>query len=709
MHNLSRAERRSWPSLLYRCRIDLLERDDALAALTDAYASAASDDGRIVLIAGEPGIGKTVLVEAFLPRLPGDTKVLVGKCDDLTIPRPLAPFSDLIGSVSSELEAGIVDSAPPYQLHPLLLSELDTRSRPTVLVIEDVQWADDATLDALTFLMRRVQRVHALVVLTLRTGEAPVEHPLHAVLGEIPAAAATFIELAPLSQAAVAALAGAAAGSVFAATRGNPFFVTELLLAGGAEVPPSVAHVVRARAARLDTDTRRLVELVSVVPRRVSTRVLDRVLPDWPVLAAEPERRHLLDVRPLHVSFRHELVRDAVLADIPAGTRRRLHAEILRTLVDIGADPADIVHHAEAAGDEDVVAETVLDAARRAAASQSNRQAYAHYNRAVDFLDRLPAREQAIVLEELASAAHLVGLFADAIVAIRRSIALWRELDDDRSVGRCTLTLSRLHWFMGDGLSVQAEAAEGISIVERSGDPREVAAGYCYLARVAMLADDTDAATDWAHRALELASSTGVGTLSVHALVTLASAELLGRPDPGPALEAYAAAVAAGERHEAAVALGNLGYSLIAWGRARDARPPVERAIAEAEEDEFHHLASHARTMRAWLDLRAGDWDAAARGATAEARRGVSVSQLLAQTVLAELAVRRGDDDAEERLAELEERAERTGELSRLLPVVDLRVERSLTAETPAPVRRIQELLERTPIGAQARLRIAAA
>ncbi|MGZ4338717.1 MAG: AAA family ATPase, partial [Gaiellaceae bacterium] len=96
--------------------MDLLERDDALAALTDAYASAASGDGRIVLIAGEPGIGKTVLVEAFLPRLPGDTKVLVGKCDDLTIPRPLAPFSDLIGSVSSELEAGIVDSAPPYQL-----------------------------------------------------------------------------------------------------------------------------------------------------------------------------------------------------------------------------------------------------------------------------------------------------------------------------------------------------------------------------------------------------------------------------------------------------------------------------------------------------------------------------------------------------------------------------------------------------------------
>src|SRR5437763_15716432 len=132
--------------------MNLLERDEALAALAEAHASAGRGGGRVVVVSGEAGIGKSALVDAFRAALPVETRVLLGTCDDLAIPRPLAPFSDLIGHVSAALEDAVLAGAPPQRLHPPLIAELDHRSHPTGLVVKDVHWADDAPLDAVRFL-----------------------------------------------------------------------------------------------------------------------------------------------------------------------------------------------------------------------------------------------------------------------------------------------------------------------------------------------------------------------------------------------------------------------------------------------------------------------------------------------------------------------------------------------------------------------------
>ena len=125
-------------------------------------------------------------------------------------------------------------------------------------------------------------------------------------------------------------------------------------------------------------------------------------MPDWAAAAEEPERRQLLEVDGTYVRFRHELARNAIRSSIPIVARRRLHGEILAALLAADADPADIVHHAEAAGAENVVADYAIIAARRASALDSNREAYSHYLRASAFVARLPPAEQAIVFEELA-------------------------------------------------------------------------------------------------------------------------------------------------------------------------------------------------------------------------------------------------------------------------------------------------------------------
>jgi DNA-binding CsgD family transcriptional regulator/tetratricopeptide (TPR) repeat protein len=691
-------------------KMNLLERDEALNALAAAHASATRGAGRVVVVTGEPGIGKTALVEAFLERLPVETAILLGTCDDLSIARPLAPFSDLLGSVSAPLEEAIVRGASPQVLHPLLIGELEPRSRTTVLVVEDVHWADGATLDALTFLARRIASLNALLVLTLRPGEAPVDHPSHVAVGGIPAANADYVELAALSERAVATLVGDSDCDLFAITRGNPFYVTELLAARDCvEVPASVAHAVLGRSSRLDEPGRRLVELVSVVPRRIRTSLLDRVFPAWPNAAADPERRHLLEVLPRHVRFRHELARAAVNASIPAGTRRLLHGEVLAALLVTDADPADIVHHAEAAGADDVVAEHALVAARRAAAIGSNREAFAHYRRAFDFLDRLQPADRATVLEELAEAAYVVNELSTAVPAIERATEIWRELRNVEAAGRCIRQMSLLHWYAGNSVKARAEAAEAVATLEPLGPSDELACAYGGLAQLAMFAADAGGARRWGERALELAQRFGDDHTRVHTLVTLATVELQADPsNTAPLIEARLLAEEVGARREAARAIANRGNVLLTWGCPRDSLPALEEAVAYAAEHEIHSMEAYAEANLAWLKARAGDWTEAERLARGNAQNGPSVARIVADTVLAEVAVRRGDDDVDARLNDLLAHVQHAGDVQRVQPIVDLMTERALIADVPPPVDRLRALLRDPFLNDRMALRVAA-
>jgi DNA-binding CsgD family transcriptional regulator len=669
--------------------VRLLERDAPVALLAEVCQAATEGRGGVVLVTGEPGIGKTALVTEFTSGL-SSGRVLLGYCDDLSTPRPLGPLRDLAGAGAGPLAGALAVEGPVHAVHDCLLEELTAAPLPTVVVLEDVHWADDATIDVIRTVGRRIGGLPAVLVLTYRDGELAADHPLRSALASLPAGVVTRLPLQPLSRDAVAELLGPGADDVHALTGGNPFYVTELLAARPATLPRSVSDAVSGRVAELSPGSRRLVELVSVIPARTDTALLDVVLTGWAEAAEEPERRQLLTVGPRHVRFRHELARTAVEAALPAATRRRLHAEVLAALQRLGADAADLVHHAEAAGDLEALAASALPAARRAAALESNRESYAHYRRAARLADRLPEGERSRMFEELASAAYLVGRTAEALTAIDSAAEAHREAGDTVALGRCARIRSRLRWYAGDGAAARAEARLAVDLLEPLGESVELARACSGLSQLAILAGDRDETLRWGLRAAGMAQRLGDRATHAHALINLGVVRAEDDPDDTVPLEqAHQVADGCGDRHEAVRALVNNTWAQLLWVRPEKARRAAERASAYATTHEVDSLGSYAVTTIAWLHLRAGDWEAAHGVAEAAVAQGATVTQLLARTVLAELAVRRGDSDAAERLADVAEQADRTGELQRIQPVLELEIEWALTRDAAMPTARI--------------------
>ena len=249
-------------------RLELLERDDLLRTLAAALDGAAAGRGRLILLAGEAGAGKTALVRAFTAGRP-DAHILHGACERLFTPRALGPFLDIAESAGREL-ADVAErgGASAHEFVVALLAQL-RRHVPTVLVVEDLHWADDGTLDVLKLLARRIEPLPALVLATFRDDQLGAGAPLRMVLGELAGTPAVERHRLPrLSRTAVRRLAGsdAAAAQVYELTAGNPFFVTEAIAAGSGEVPATARDAVLARAAPLSPPGRRLLEAAAVVP-----------------------------------------------------------------------------------------------------------------------------------------------------------------------------------------------------------------------------------------------------------------------------------------------------------------------------------------------------------------------------------------------------------------------------------------------------------
>jgi DNA-binding CsgD family transcriptional regulator len=668
----------------------LLERAPELAVLERAAAAVtAGPGGRLVLLAGEAGVGKTALVRAFCAARPG-ARVWRGSCDALLTPRPLAPLIEIADQAGGELAAAASAGAAPGALVNALVRDL--RGAPeTVIVLEDLHWADEATLDLLRVLGRRIEALPALVIVTYRDG-LDRAHPLRVVLGEVSAGPSVERRLLPpLSPGGVAALAqahgvdparGLDPAELHRRTGGNPFFVTEVLAARGAQLPDTVRDAVLARAARLGAGARSLLDAVALVPARADLWLLELVARDELRFLDECLASGMLRAEGLAVGFRHEMARSALGDSLSPWRRLELHRRILAALSTPPSGPPDaarLAHHAEAAGDEAAVLRYAPAAAERAAALGAHREAAAQLARALRFAESLPRDQRAQLRERLSYEYYLTGQIPAAIDARRAALADHRSSGDRLREGDAHRWLSRLAWFDTDTPTAETEARTAVDLLEGLPPGPELAMAYSNLAQLGMLTRDWARAVTWGGRAIELAERFGETEILAHALNNVGTAEALQAAPAGWAKLARSLdlALAHGLQEHAARAYTNLSSAGIELRQYSRAEVYLTAGIAYCQE---HDLDSWLLYMSGWqarAQLEQGQWDAAADTARAVLKhpRVSAMNRITPLTVLGRLRARRGEPEPWAPLDEARRLAERTGELQRLGPVAIARAE----------------------------------
>jgi predicted ATPase len=379
---------------LFYCQLMmLLERGNVLTALWDHLALAACGQGRLVLLRGEAGAGKTAVLGSFADRARSVADVLVGGCDPLSTPRPLGPLIDVAAglgaAVQQELERTNGGPSGVTEVFRCVMDALGC-GRPQVLIFEDVHWADEATLDLMCLLGRRIERQTAMLVASYRDDEIGPSHRLRVLLGNLAGVSVVHrCAIEPLSPHGVARLAAGRRidiDELYRVTAGNPFFVTEVLAVSGDGIPATVAEAVAGRMGKVSPAARGVAEVVAVIGSRAPVELVTALCDEAADTVEELLGAGLLQAIGGAVGFRHELARMAVLDTIPDFRRTALHAQVLDRL---RADPTRrddhslLAHHAELAGDHDAVLAHAPPAGAHAAALGAHREAAEHYGRAV--------------------------------------------------------------------------------------------------------------------------------------------------------------------------------------------------------------------------------------------------------------------------------------------------------------------------------------
>jgi len=663
--------------------VALLERDEALAALTAALRDAVDGSGRIVFVSGEAGVGKTTLVRTFAERSDAQVRVVSGACEALFTPRPLGPVHDIAVEVGGPLRAALESSADRVTILASLLAEL--RATPTAAVLEDVHWADEATLDAIAYLGRRIDTAPCLLVVTFRDDELGPQHPLRLVLGELPSRVKARIRLDPLSEGAVEELAREAHRSPFglhAATGGNPFFVTEVLAADGEDIPETVRDAVLARAGRLSEAGRRLLEAVAVVPGTTEFWLLERLAPQERPQLDECLASGMLTSMLGGVGFRHELARLAIESSLSPDRRVGLNQAAFRAIADPPSgepDLAALAHHADAAGDAEAVLRFAPAAAERAAQFGAHREAAAQYARAVRFAGELSLDAQARLYEGVSYESYLTGDFADAIAASTDALERYRTLGDVLNEGDSLHALSRLLWSVGRTPEATVMAREAVELLESLSPGHELAMAYAQVAALSMSADDLEGVVSWSTRAGDLAERLGDREILASTRVSVGGAEYAaGVPGGREVLERELDLALSTGLEEVAARAFNL---LVRAGMRRREYAVVDRYLdpgfeycRERELGNFRQGLGAERARR-FLDL--GEWTAATDAAdlVLSTARTAGMAPFVALTVLGQVRARRGDPDAWAPLDRALEMAEPSGELQRLALIAQARAE----------------------------------
>ena len=653
----------------------ILERDQPLTELSRCAETALQSGGRIALIGGEAGMGKTTLVQTFVAQGLPQRRVLWGACDSLFTPRPLAPLHDIARQVQGPLLDALNHGRSRDVIFDAALTELE--STPTCAVFEDLHWADDATLDLFKFLGRRIQRTRSLLIATFRDDEVGPRHPFKLVIGDLPRAHVSRIALMGLSPQAVAQLANATPREIddlHRITGGNPLFVTEVLAAADTSIPVTVRDAVLSRVGRLPGSAHELAELIAVIPNRAEARLLD--------VLAHPDEATIESCLTAGIvryddgalGFRHELTRRALEDALTQVRREKLHARVLEGLKAQGDAPlARLAHHADGARAAHDALHYAQAAAALASSVGAHRAAASHFQVALRYANGLSRAELAKLYEDLAYESYLIDQVEESIVARSEALAIWREAGDTLRIGDTLRWLSRLNWFAGRRLDAQRYGVEAVNILQSLPPGRELAMAYSNRAQLGMLAHDAPSAVEWGTRAIEIATHIDDQEILAHALNNLGTGRLVGGDEAGWEELQRSLDIALANRWQEHVARAytNLSSMSVTKRRYDEAEKFLDEGIGYCERYDLDAWRLYMLAWSARAKFERGAWLAASLDVdmVLQHPRTSAVSRTPALIVLGHLRVRRGDPEAMNALDAARELVEKIDELQRTAPL----------------------------------------
>jgi DNA-binding CsgD family transcriptional regulator/tetratricopeptide (TPR) repeat protein len=660
----------------------LLEREEPLASLAACADEARLGHGRLVLVAGEAGVGKSALIEEFTVGLTG-ARCYLGACDGLFTPRPLGAFLDIAGQFGGKLAelAGRCDAPTAreelFGLLPGELSDLGKAGGVCAVVVEDIHWADEATLDLLRFVARRIGSLPVLLIATYRDDELAASYPLRMALGDLAVQRCTRrVDLAPLSAAAVAALSAGSrldAAELYRVTGGNPFYVTETLRTGLDQVPRSAVDAVLARVAGLGPGARDVLHAAALIGSVVEPWLLEQAADCPPSTVDELVDRGLLAADGAVLRFRHEIARRAVAQEIPAHRQPTIHARLLAALLAAGsADHARLAFHAEAAGDAPATLEHATLAGQHAAGLGSHREAAAQFERALGVADGEPPAVLAGRYQALADELSVIDGWDTAAAAYERALSLWRAAGDPVREGEVLCKLSGTLWRLCRGKEAGEASEAAVRVLEPLGPSVELARAYASVA--ADLAGQARFAETMtlAGQAQTLAASAGAFGLQVYTL-NLQSWAVLGLGGDGvPLLEqALDIALSHGAAYEAGHTYTNLHEINCTERRYAASEPHYLAGITHCEEQDLGVYLTCLQGVRTTTLERLGRWDEAVALAEVVLARMVSspVNRMFPQGTLGRILARRGAAGAWRYLDEAMAAADGTGDPQYVVPM----------------------------------------
>ena len=584
---------------------DLLERDEALGRLRQALADADAGHGRCVLLVGEAGIGKTSLLDAALRAGAGTAHWLRAGCDALHTPRPLGPLVDLCDTFPDALAQAVHAGHTYNGLFPALLAWLRQARPARVLVIEDLHWADEATLDCVRYLGRRLAGAGFVLVLTLRPDQVDAQPPLRQTLAALQGAATTRIELGPLSPSGVAAMARRhqrAADGLHALTGGNPYYLRLVLDALPGTLPSTLRDTVLAQADALPPAVRDALGTLSCSPGGLELDHLLALHPGALPGLDSPAARALVTAHPPWLAFRHELARQVLQDALPPLHRWQLHRGLLLRLQALPARPgllARQVHHAAAAGLSADVWAMAPRAAAEAEAVSAYRSAVRLMQLALAHGADAPPAARAELLDQLALRLHNIQASAESAAALREAIALKQQAGD--SLG-CAISLAQLALQCTPDPQAIDLAQQAVQALQGRLDNAAAGAAFSALAIALANAGRSAEALQRAQQALRSAEASGDPRSRLNVGSIAASVALSADPTPAAfdRLEAcITEAIDLGRPDRAAVPMVNLASIALQHGELARVLAVTERGVRYCGDRDLDMVVAHLHVRRA--------------------------------------------------------------------------------------------------------------